>query len=98
MDTGTKQLLNRWESLHSGPGLVRAMSVARTLWLLGLALFIVVVVGLYYMLPPVVLVAASAVMGWVIAERNAIKSRIAQWPTFASYIDWERVSNDLSSK
>jgi hypothetical protein len=98
MDTGTKQLLNRWESLRSGAGLARATSVARALWLLGLALFLVVVIGLYCMLPPIVLVAISAVMGWVIAERNALKSRIAQWPTFASYIDWARVSNDLGGK
>jgi len=50
------------------------------------------------MLPPIVLVAVSAVMGWVIAERNALKSRITQWPTFANYIDWARVSNDLGGK
>ena len=98
MDTGTRQLLNRWESLRSGTGLARATAVSRTLWLLGLALFLVVVIGLYYMFPPAALVAASAVMGWVIAERNALKSRLAQWPTIASYIDWERVRNDLGGK
>jgi hypothetical protein len=98
MDTGTTQLLNRWESLRTGAGLARATSVARALWLLGLALFLVVVIGLYYMLSPIVLVVVSVVMGWVIAERNALKSRVTQWPTFANYIDWARVSNDLGGK
>ena len=98
MDAGTTRLLSRWESLRSGAGLARATSVARALWVLGLALCLVIVIGLYCMLPPIVLVAVSAVMGWVIAERNALKSRITQWPTFANYIDWARVSNDLGGK
>jgi hypothetical protein len=98
MDAGKRQLLTRWESLRSGTGLARATFVARILWLLGPVLFLVVVMGLNYELPPAILVAVSAVMGWVIAERNALKSRIAQWPTIASYIEWERVSNDLDGK
>jgi len=68
------------------------------LWLLGLALFLVVVFGFYYMLSPAILIAASAVMGWIVGERNALKSRLAQWPTVANYIDWERVRNDIGGK
>ena len=98
MDTGTRQLLDRWERLRSGTGLARATSASRALWLIGLALFFVVVLGLYYRLPPAALVAASAVMGWVIAERNALKARLAQWATISSYIDWERVRNDLGGE
>nr|AAL24534.1 orf100EGC134 [uncultured bacterium] len=95
MDMGTRQLLNRWQSLRTETGLSRAATLARGLWFVGLALFFLVVFGLYYGLPPVALAIVSAAMGWVIAERNALKSRIAQWPTVSSYIDWERVSSGL---
>ena len=98
MDAETRRLLNRWQSLRSESGLARAKSATRILWILGLGLFIFVVIGLYYMLPPVILAVASAAVGWVIAERNALKSRITQWPGFARYIDWDRVSNDLDGK
>lgn len=98
MDSGTHQLLKRWELLRSGAGLARATSVARGLWFLGLALFLLVVFGIYYKFSPVALVVASLATGWVVAERNALESRISQWPTFARYIDWQRVDADLSSK
>lgn len=98
MEIETRQLLDRWKSLRSGTGLARATSIASALGLLGRVLLLVIVIGLYRMFPPAVLVAVSAAMGWVIAERNALKSRIAQWPVFASYIDWERVNNDLDGK
>jgi hypothetical protein len=97
MSIEAKQLLQRWESLRSGTGLTRAASVARALWFFGLVLFLIIVVGLYYGLSPVVLVIVSAVMGWVIAERNALKLRIAQWPVLAGYIDWTRINNDLNA-
>ena len=42
-----------------------------------------------------VVLAASAMMGWVVAERNALRTRIAQWSVFKTYIDWSRVEEDL---
>jgi len=95
MDKETRELLSRWESLRSANGLAHATSMTRILWLLGLVLFLGVVIGLYYALYPAVLAAASAVMGWVIAERNALKSRMSQWSIFSRYLDWERVRDDL---
>lgn len=38
---------------------------------------------------------AAAAMGWVIAERNALRTRLGQWPIFKTYIDWNRVEEDL---
>ena len=29
------------------------------------------------------------------AERNALRTRLAQWPVFKTYIDWKRVEEDL---
>jgi hypothetical protein len=34
-------------------------------------------------------------MGWVVAESNALRTRLAQWPVFMTYIDWKRVDEDL---
>lgn len=96
MNTETRRLLTRWQSLRDGKGVERATSVARGLWLAGLALFLFVVFGIYFSLPVVAVTVAAAVMGWVIAESNALRLRIAQWATVASYIDWSRVSDDLA--
>jgi hypothetical protein len=96
MNTETKQLLARWQSLAKDGGLQRADSTARVLWVAGLVLLLFVVFALVYRLHPAFVAVAAAVMGWVIAERNALRTRSAQWPIFKSYIDWKRVQQDLS--
>lgn len=87
--------MTRWQSLEKDGGLQRAVSVARVLWIVGLVLFMFVVFGLVYRLHPALIAAAAAVMGWVIAERNALRTRASQWPVFKNYIDWKRVQEDL---
>jgi hypothetical protein len=61
----------------------------------GLVLCIVVAFAVVYRLHPALTAIAAAAMGWVIAERNALRTRIAQWPSFKKYIDWKRVHEDL---
>ena len=95
MNTDTRQLLNRWQSLKEDGGLQRAASMARTLWFVGLLLCLFVVFGVICRLHPALIAVASAVMGWVVAERNALRTRIAQWSVFKTYIDWRRVEEDL---
>ena len=95
MTSETKQLLTRWQSLEKDGGLQRAASMARVLWMVGLVLCLFVVFGVVYRLHPALIAIAAAVMGWVIAERNALRTRAAQWPIFRSYIDWKRVQDDL---
>ncbi len=34
-------------------------------------------------------------MGWVVAESHALRTRLAHWPIFKSYIDWKKVEEDL---
>jgi hypothetical protein len=92
----TKLLLKRWESLRSGAGWARAVSVVRLLWFLRLILFFGVAIGLYHQFSPAVLVVVSVVLGWVNAECNALKLRMAQWPIISAYIDWGRVDSDLN--
>src|ERR1051325_11207244 len=98
MNAETKQLLTRLRSLEKGGGLRRADSTARVLWIVGLVLLLLVVFGLVYRLHPALLAVAAAVMGWVIAERNALRTRVAQWPIIRSYIDWKRVEQDLKDE
>src|ERR1035437_1916354 len=95
MNTDTKQLLTRRQSLQKDGGLQRAASMARALWFVGLVLCIFVVLAVVYQLHPALVAVGAAAMGWVIAERNALRTRLAQWPIFKSYIDWKRVEEDL---
>ena len=95
MNTDTKQLLTRWQSLEKDGGLQRAASTARALWLVRLVLCIFVVFAVIYRLHPALVAVAAAAMSWVIAERNALRTRLAQWPIFKTYIDWKQVEEDL---
>jgi len=97
MNNETKQLLTRWQSLQNESALKRAGSVVRTLWFVGFALCIFVVFGIVYRLHPALVAVAAAAMGWVTAERNALRTRISQWPIVRNYIDWPRVENDLTN-
>jgi hypothetical protein len=98
MDPHSKKLLLRWQALQKSDGLQRASSLARALWFSGFVLCLVVVFGIVYLWSPVAIAVAAAAMGWVIAESNALRSRLAQWPFFSRYIDWRRVEEDLSSR
>ena len=95
MNSETKQLLARWQSLEKDGALQHAASRARALWFIGLVLCIFVVLAVIYRLHPAFVAVAAAAMGWIIAERNALRTRIAQWPIFKTYIDWKRVEEDL---
>jgi hypothetical protein len=97
MDPHSKKLLLRWQALRKSDGLPRASSLARALWVSGFVLCLIVVFGIVYSWSPVAIAVAAAAMGWVIAESNALRSRLAQWPVFSRYIDWHRVDEDLSS-
>jgi hypothetical protein len=97
MNNETRQLLTRWQSIQKGDGLQRAARTARILWFVGFALCIFVVLGVVYRLHPALLAVAAAAMGWVTAERNALLTRISQWPILQTYIDWNRVQIDLTN-
>jgi hypothetical protein len=97
MNKETKILLARWQSLEQGDGLRQARSFARLLWLIGLVLCLFVVFGIIYRFPPVAVAVAATTMGWVTAERNALVTKLAQWPTFKRYVDWKRVGEDLAN-
>ena len=95
IDAATKEVLARWRSLNAEGGLQRVVSVERALWVGGLLLSVFVAFAIFYKLHPVIIAGGSAVAGWVVAERNALRSRLLQWPIFKSYLDWKRVEADL---
>jgi hypothetical protein len=95
MNTKSRNMLLRLLSLEEEDGLRRAKTVVRVLWFVGLALFIFIVIGIVDKLPSIAIAVAAAVMGWVIAERNALRIRLVQWPAIRRYVDWKLVEEDL---
>jgi hypothetical protein len=95
MNTKSRNMLLRLLSLEEESGLRRAKTVVRVLGFVGLALSIFIVLGIVYKLPPVAIAVAAAAMGWVIAERNALRTRLIQWPAIRRYVDWKLVEEDL---
>jgi hypothetical protein len=95
MQTRATALLQRLVSLEDGDGLRRATSLSRVLFGVGLLLSVFVGYAIVYRLHPALIAVAALVIGFVIAERNALRSRISQWPIFRGYIDWQRVREDL---
>jgi hypothetical protein len=95
MPNHTTRLLTRLDSLENGDGFRRAKLVGRVLFLVGLLLAAFVGVAIAYGLHPAFIAVSAAAVGWVIAERNALRSRISQWPIMRNYIDWQRVHADL---
>ena len=95
MNTETKQLLSRWQSLEKDGGLQHAASRVRALCFVGLVLCVFVIFAVIYRFHSAFVAVAAAAMGWVIAESNALRTRLAQWPIFKTYIDWRRVEEDL---
>ncbi len=95
MNTKSRNMLLRLLSLEDEGGLRRAKTVVRVLAFAGLALFIFIVFGIVYKLHPIGIAVASGVMGWVIAERNALRTRLVQWPAIRRYVDWKLVEEDL---
>lgn len=97
MNPETRQLLMRWQALRDEAALKKASSVARNLSLAGLALCIFVVFAIAYHLHPALIAVGATAMGWIIAERNALRTRLSQWPIIRRYIDWSRVESDLTN-
>jgi O-antigen/teichoic acid export membrane protein len=95
MDQTTKDILMRWRSLENGDGLALAASRVKILWGVGLILCCGVVFGVMYGVHSAGIAIAATALGWVVAETNALRSRLKQWPIFKQYIDWQRVHQDI---
>lgn len=95
MEASAKALLVRWQALKEGEGLRRAQMLARILWVLGLVLVVFSGFLVVERVSPIFTAVTSIAAGWVIAECNALRSRVAQWPIVSVYIDWQKVKEGI---
>lgn len=98
VNSETRRLLLRWKALAQPDALQRVKAMVRALWIAGLFVVVVVAIAIARELSPVLIACAAAVAGWLIAETNALRNRIAQWDIFRSYLDWGRIERDLGSE
>ena len=97
MDAKSKELLLRWQSLNEVDALKRVRTRALAFRCAGLVVFAAAAAGIALDWPPVVVAVLAVAFGWIVAETNALRTRIEQWPTFKRYINWQRVTDDLQS-
>src|SRR5580698_9202051 len=95
MELRTRAFLTRLVALESGDGLRRAATVSQILFWAGLVVAVFAGFAIAYRLPSAFIGLSGVAVGYIVAERNALRSRISQWPAFRVYIDWQRVRSDL---
>lgn len=88
--------LEQWKALKKDGGIEIASSRSTTLFVVGASLTVVVALLVYLQAHVALVALVSAAIGWVIAERNALKSRIALWPKLEKYLNWELINADSS--
>ena len=93
-----QSILKRWQSLHEGDGVRHARRVAMILRVVSSLAFVAVFAGIATGFHPALVALLAAVMGWLIAESNALRLRLTQWPIMEDYIDWARVRADSSTE
>jgi hypothetical protein len=90
-----KAVLERWIALRGEEGIERAR---RTVTYLSVVAFgLTLVVALCATLtdwPAWALLLPAAAVGWLVAERNALQSRVEQWPALSEYLDWRMIQRD----
>jgi hypothetical protein len=96
MNKNSKSLLLRWQALEKGDGIQQVKSMIRRLELFGFASSFAIVYCIFFKLHSVFIALAAVALGWVIAERNALKTRMDQWSFLKKYLDWKRVEKDLA--
>jgi hypothetical protein len=95
MPSRANVILKRLRSLEEGEGLRRASLVSRILFFVGVLAAMFIGCAVTFRWHPVLIAVAGAIVGYIIAERAALRSRILQWPIFRTYIDWHKVDEDL---
>src|SRR5262249_14787213 len=89
-----KKLLERWLAAEKGDGIRQATARVRGLWIIGLVLFTVAVIGAAMKMHSALVIIAAGISGCTIADTNALVSRLELWPFLRKYLDWKRVEKD----
>jgi len=95
VDAETKSVLLRCKGLSQPETLQRAKSIALWLRLAGLVVACLVVVAIAKGFSSVWVAVGAVVVGWLVAETNALRTRLSQWGTFSRYLDWQRIEQDI---
>ena len=88
--------LKKWKYLKEGGGIERASSMSTSLFFIGVFLSVVVVLLIYFQAHSSIVATASVAIGWVVAEKNALRSRVAMWPKLEKYLNWELINEHIS--
>jgi hypothetical protein len=90
--------LKRWSDLRSAEKVKRIKQIALILRLTSAALCAVLVVGVSESAPALFNVTVAFLFGWLVAESNALRTRIELWPVLMRNINWERVDQELQDE
>lgn len=93
-----ENILKRWQMLREGDGLQHAKRLTLILRVASLLALVAILTAITMDAHPAMVALLATVMGWLIAETNALRLRLAQWPIMEVYIDWERVRADLTTQ
>lgn len=84
-----QKILQKWISIKDEGGISKAKKTKIILLLLGVILSVVVAIIFYYKLNPLFSIIPSVLLGWSVAERNALTSRIKSWSKLEKYLNWD---------
>jgi hypothetical protein len=91
----TKKILGQWIALRSKDGIEHA---SRRVFYLSVAAFalatIAILASTLAAIPAIAFLFPGIAIGWLLAERNALQSRIEQWPALSEYLDWDKIERD----
>jgi len=88
--------LEQWLTLKEGSGIKSARSKTMKLQFIGISLTVAVSLLIYFQVHSAFIAIVSVAIGWVIAERNALRSRIKLWPKLEKYLNWELINEHIS--
>ncbi len=89
-----QKMLQTWVAIKEECGLSKAKKTNKILLFLGVVLSIVVTYIFYYKINPLFSILPSILIGWSIAERNALRARIESWPKLEKYLNWKLIQEN----
>lgn len=92
------KILETWISIKEAGGPIKARKTVNLLLLIGISLSVLIAILVYLRVNPILYVALSIILGWSIAERNALTVRIKMWPKLDKYLNWELISKNCEKK
>lgn len=89
-------VLKRWVDLRSQEGWRRVNKIILYLRIITFALCFALVWSIFYNESRVMPALIGITLGWVVAEKNALRARKKTWPLLEKIIDWSLVEKKLS--